>query len=59
MGLDDWVIRITHWSHFSQMASELTALPCLLLMEFVRGRPLLECVDAFEASHVRGGPLLE
>ena len=35
-----------------QMAAELATLPCLLLMEFVKGRPLLECADAFKVDGV-------
>ncbi|GAX74335.1 hypothetical protein CEUSTIGMA_g1784.t1 [Chlamydomonas eustigma] len=35
-----------------ELASELSSLPCFLLMEFVRGKPLLECADAFEGVHV-------
>ncbi|KAG1666974.1 hypothetical protein FOA52_004257 [Chlamydomonas sp. UWO 241] len=36
-----------------EFASELDALPCLLLMEFVRGRPLLRCIDAFSIGPVK------
>lgn len=33
--------------------SELAALPCFLLMQFIRGKPLLECSDAFEVRRPR------
>ena len=43
----------SHPPSHSQIAAELDALPCLLLMEFVRGKPLLECADAFEVRYMR------
>lgn len=31
-----------------ELSGELGRMPCFLLMEYVAGRPLLECGDAFE-----------
>ena len=47
-GVGEQCPPLSHPPSHSQMAAELDALPCLLLMEFVRGKPLLECADAFE-----------
>lgn len=49
---DEWAALDSNLTRLGPSSQELLDLmnehPCMLVMEFVRGRPLLECADAFD-----------